>query len=216
MRAAYLYCIFETSLYILWLLPLPRPAIVLGLLVLPQIALYPYNKRWTYWPQLVLGVWHNWGALLGYSALVGSTGEGAILGIESREWKVVGCLWAAGVCWTMVYDTVYAHQDKEDDVKAGIKSTALLFGTWSPQILALSATGMLAWLAAAGYFAGFGPAWYAVGVAGTGVLLARMLRAIDWDDMDSCWKAFNANGWAGGLVAAGAWAEYGLAWSRRA
>ena len=74
-------------------------------------------KRVTYWPQLILGMTFNWGALLGWSAIHGSC-----------DWSVCLPLYAAGICWTILYDTIYAHQDKVDDLLLGIKSTALKFG----------------------------------------------------------------------------------------
>lgn len=95
-------------------------AIALGISSLGLVALYPFAKRFTYWPQLVLGLTFNWGALMGWAVIHGSLAWPAIL------------LYAGGVFWTLGYDTIYAHQDKEDDVLIGVKSTALKFGhtTW--------------------------------------------------------------------------------------
>ena len=81
-------------------------------------------------PQAYLGLTFNWGALLGYSAVAGSC-----------DWSIVLPLYAGGVCWTLVYDTIYAHQDKADDVHAGVKSTALLFAENTRPWLAAFATG---------------------------------------------------------------------------
>lgn len=81
------------------------------------VIVYPLMKRITNWPQLVLGMTFNWGALLGYSAI-----HGEVL------WSACLPLYAAGVCWTVVYDTIYAHQDRVDDLIIGVKSTALTFG----------------------------------------------------------------------------------------
>ncbi|HQX26334.1 MAG TPA: 4-hydroxybenzoate octaprenyltransferase [Alphaproteobacteria bacterium] len=90
--------------------------IFLGVLSLPLIAIYPLMKRFTWWPQLFLGFTFNFGALMGWSAVTGSVDLPALL------------LYSGGIFWTLGYDTIYAHQDKEDDALAGIKSTALLFG----------------------------------------------------------------------------------------
>jgi 4-hydroxybenzoate polyprenyltransferase len=97
------------------LLLLEPTAIMLGILVVPLIVLYPFTKRLTYWPQAVLGITFNFGALMGWAAMTDSVGLAALF------------LYIGGVFWTLGYDTVYAHQDKEDDVLIGIKSTALLF-----------------------------------------------------------------------------------------
>lgn len=102
---------------LLILLQLNWYSIVLGASSLGLVIIYPLMKRITNWPQLVLGMTFNWGALLGYSAI-----HGDVL------WSACLPLYAAGVCWTVIYDTIYAHQDRVDDVIVGVKSTALRFG----------------------------------------------------------------------------------------
>lgn len=94
-------------------------AIVLGIAALVPVAVYPFAKRFTWWPQVFLGLAFNWGALLGWAALTGSVGPAAI------------ALYGAGIAWTLFYDTIYAHQDTEDDALIGVKSTARLFGDHS-------------------------------------------------------------------------------------
>lgn len=101
------------------LLQMPRACIYLGILSLAFIAVYPYMKRITFWPQAFLGLTFNFGVLMGWAAVTGTVTLPAFL------------LYAAGVFWTLGYDTIYAHQDKEDDRVVGIKSTALLFGARS-------------------------------------------------------------------------------------
>lgn len=101
------------------LLTLNQLSIILGLCVLPLIVLYPLMKRITFWPQAFLGITFNFGALMGWSAIAGEISFSAIL------------LYVGGIFWTLGYDTIYAHQDKEDDVLAGVKSTALKFGSAS-------------------------------------------------------------------------------------
>lgn len=101
------------------LLQLSFTAIVLGVLVLPLIVAYPFMKRITWWPQAFLGITFNFSALMGWAAVTNDISTTAIL-------VYVSCLF-----WTIGYDTIYAHQDKEDDIIAGIKSTALKFGTYS-------------------------------------------------------------------------------------
>lgn len=98
------------------LLCLGKLAILLGILSLALVAAYPLMKRLTWWPQLFLGFTFNWGILLAWAAVQGALPLAAFV------------LYAAGILWTLAYDTIYAHQDIEDDMRAGIKSTALLFG----------------------------------------------------------------------------------------
>ncbi len=98
-------------------------AIALGVLSLLPVAVYPFAKRFTWWPQIFLGLAFNWGALLAWTAHTGKLELPAVI------------LYLAGIGWTLFYDTIYAHQDVEDDALIGVKSTARLFGTTSPQWL---------------------------------------------------------------------------------
>ena len=98
-------------------------AIALGIMALLPVAVYPFAKRFTWWPQVFLGLAFNWGALLAWTAHSGRL-----------EWPAVA-LYFAGIAWTLFYDTIYAHQDKEDDALIGVKSTARLFGTDTPKWL---------------------------------------------------------------------------------
>ena len=98
-------------------------AIALGVLSLLPVAVYPFAKRFTWWPQVFLGLAFNWGALLAWTAHTGSLG-----------WQPL-VLYVAGISWTLFYDTIYAHQDTEDDALIGIKSTARLFGDNTPRWL---------------------------------------------------------------------------------
>ncbi len=102
------------------LLTMPPAAIALGVAALIPVAIYPFAKRFTWWPQVFLGLAFNWGALLLWTAHTGSLG-----------WPAVA-LYVAGISWTLFYDTIYAHQDTEDDALIGVKSTARLFGNNSP------------------------------------------------------------------------------------
>lgn len=107
----------QLGLGLLILLELNWNSILLGASSLGLVIVYPLMKRITNWPQFVLGLTFNWGALLGYSAV-----HGEVL------WSACLPLYAAGVCWTIIYDTIYAHQDRVDDLIVGVKSTALAFG----------------------------------------------------------------------------------------
>ncbi|WP_417603994.1 4-hydroxybenzoate octaprenyltransferase [Primorskyibacter flagellatus] len=99
-------------------------AILLGVIALGPVAIYPFAKRFTWWPQVFLGIAFNWGALLAWTAHRGVL-----------EWPAV-ILYLSGMAWTLFYDTIYAHQDAEDDALIGVKSTARLFGETSPKWLA--------------------------------------------------------------------------------
>lgn len=110
----FLGLLMMTGLFILT--QLSFVAILLGLMAVPLVILYPLMKRITWWPQAFLGITFNFGALIGWAAVTGVVGLPALL------------LYLAGFFWTLAYDTVYAHQDKDDDIKAGIKSSALWLG----------------------------------------------------------------------------------------
>lgn len=107
----------QLGVSLLLLLQLNWNTILLGTSALGLVVIYPLMKRITSWPQFVLGLTFNWGALMGYSAV-----HGEVL------WSACLPLYAVGVCWTIIYDTIYAHQDRLDDLIVGVKSTALKFG----------------------------------------------------------------------------------------
>ncbi|KZT55874.1 4-hydroxybenzoate polyprenyl transferase [Calocera cornea HHB12733] len=197
MGQASAFLFLQVTVWLAYLSLLNPYSVLLGAAAIPLVILYPFMKRHTYWPQAVLGIAFNWGTMVGYSALS-----------APPAWHVVAPLYAAGWCWTIIYDTIYAHQDKADDLTAGIKSTALLFAHRTVPILALFSTAMLACLACAGWAAALGPAYYALAVLGSAALLFRTLRVTDWDDRESCWRGFNANVQVGLLVTAGVWADY--------
>ncbi|KAI0720267.1 4-hydroxybenzoate polyprenyl transferase [Cerioporus squamosus] len=171
-------------------------SILLGASSLSVVTIYPFMKRVTYWPQAVLGLAFNWGALLGWSAVAGVT-----------NWSVCLPLYAGGICWTLVYDTVYAHQDKRDDVNMGIRSTALLFSEKTRPILSALSASSMSLITYAGYLNGQGPLFYG-GVALAAAQLARVVWKTDFDDRPSCWKGFVGCGWSGFWVWMGALADY--------
>jgi len=107
-------------------------AIALGVISLLPVAVYPFAKRFTWWPQVFLGLAFNWGALLAWTAHTGYLGLPAVV------------LYVAGILWTLFYDTIYAHQDTEDDALIGVKSTARLFGSDSPRWLRRFLVGTVA------------------------------------------------------------------------
>ncbi|RLN65076.1 hypothetical protein BBJ29_008293 [Phytophthora kernoviae] len=121
------------------LLQLNWYSVAMGASSLALVGAYPTMKRFTYWPQAFLGLTFNYGALLGWAAVHGSC-----------EWPVVLPLYAGGVAWTLVYDTLYAHQDKKDDIKIGVRSTALLFGDKTKPILNMFSAAAIAGFGTAG------------------------------------------------------------------
>ncbi|GAA5877515.1 hypothetical protein JCM16303_003360 [Sporobolomyces ruberrimus] len=175
-------------------------SIALGASSLSVVVLYPLMKRITYWPQFVLGLAFNWGALLGSSAVLGQC-----------DWQVALPLYAGSVAWTIVYDTIYAHQDKTDDIHANVKSTALLFGDKSLPILTTFSASFLSLLTLSGYLNHQGPIFYLVSVGGAAAHLTWQLRNVEWDKRESCWKFFGSNRDLGAIVWAGLAMDYGLA-----
>lgn len=166
------------------------PTILLGAASLALVFPYPLMKRITWWPQAFLGLTFNWGALVSWTAVRGELELPALV------------LYAAGVAWTLGYDTIYAHQDKEDDVRIGIKSTALLFGDrsriWIAGFYALTLAG-LAWaLVAAGMQ---GPVWPAL-LAAAAVQLAWQVATWRPDDPADSLAKFKSNRVFGWLVLA--------------
>jgi 4-hydroxybenzoate polyprenyltransferase len=170
------------------LLMLPPAAILLGVLSLVPIALYPLAKRVTDFPQAMLGLVFSWAAPTGYAAATG--------GLDAAAFA----LWAAGFCWILGYDTIYAHQDREDDALVGIRSTALRFGERTGAFLVGCYAATIALLALAGLLAGL--SWLVVPAlllpAG---LLARQVLLLDIRDPALCLTLFKANREVGLAVA---------------
>ena len=167
------------------LLQLGPAAIALGLASLLLVAAYPFMKRITYWPQAWLGLTFNWGALMGWTALTGGLGWPAAV------------LYAACVFWTLGYDTIYAHQDKEDDAMAGIKSTALRLGAHTKKALAVFYSLFFIGLAAAGWLANL-PVLHYIGLGFAALHLIWQVRTVRLDDAGHCLAVFRANirfGW---------------------
>ncbi len=164
--------------------------IMTGLASVVIVAIYPLMKRVTYWPQAVLGLAFNWGALVGWTAATSTLTAPAI------------ALYAAGVFWTLAYDTIYAHQDKDDDILIGVKSTALKFGKSTQPWLAAFFILSLACLAVAASLVNAGPASY-VGLAAAAAHAAWQCRTFDDSDSARCLQLFKANRTYGLLVLTG-------------
>jgi 4-hydroxybenzoate polyprenyltransferase len=167
-----------------------RFAIATGIASLAIVAVYPFMKRFTYWPQIFLGFAFSWGALMGWAAAFGRLDVPAYL------------LYAGAIAWVIGYDTIYAHQDREDDALVGIKSTALLFGERTKPVLA-SFYGIAATvLAAAGWSAGAGPI-FALGLLAFAAHLTWQIGRLDIDDPARCLAVFKSNRDAGLILFTG-------------
>ena len=172
------------------LLPFNGFTIAVAAASLVLVAIYPMMKRVTYWPQIFLGLAFNWGALVGWAAVTGSLAAPALL------------LYAAGIAWTLGYDTIYAHQDKEDDLLIGVKSSALKLGRNTRPWLWGFYGVAVGLLAAAGAAAGLNWAYFAM-LALAALRLGWQAATVDIDSPADCLAKFRSNRLAGFLVLAG-------------
>ena len=162
-------------------------AVGLGVASLALVAIYPFAKRFTWWPQVFLGLAFNWGALLAWAAHAGEVPVAAVL------------LYAAGIAWTLYYDTIYAHQDREDDALIGVRSTARLFAENTPRWLAgfLIATVTLMAAAVIAALLPLQSPWPLLaalaGVWAMGLHMFSQLRRLNIDDPAGCLILFRSN-----------------------
>jgi 4-hydroxybenzoate polyprenyltransferase len=172
------------------LLTFDATTIALGVASLILGFTYPWMKRVTWWPQFFLGLAFNWGALMGWSAVTGGLSAAPLL------------LYAGGIAWTLGYDTIYAHQDREDDALVGIKSSARRLGARTRVALAAFYGLAVLLFAAAGFQAGLGwPFWIALAAAAA--QLAWQAARLDIDQPADCLAKFRSNRFVGWLVLAG-------------
>ena len=190
-RHAGLWLALQALIAFVILLTFHKTAILLGVGSLVLVVIYPFAKRFTWWPQVFLGLAFNWGALLAWAAVTGDLGWAPVF------------LYLSGIAWTLFYDTIYAHQDKEDDALIGVKSTARLFGTstyrWLRWFLVAAVTlMMIAFLLA--LLPANNPLVLAVALGGPwafGWHLAWQMRTLDIDDPAICLRLFRSNRNAG-------------------
>jgi 4-hydroxybenzoate polyprenyltransferase len=188
------FLVLQALVGLLVLLQFNRFAILTGIASLVIVAVYPFMKRITYWPQIVLGLAFSWGALMGFAVVFGRIDATALV------------LYAGSIAWVIGYDTIYAHQDTEDDALIGIKSTALLFGARTrPALmlfygLAVVLIGMALALAGAGWMA-----W--IGLAAFAVHLVSQIETLEIGDPKLCLRIFKSNRNAGLLLFAGLLAD---------
>ena len=187
-------CVFlgaQLSAGLAVLLQLNAYTIGLGCAIVPVVLAYPLMKRRTHWPQAVLGVAMNYGVVMGWGATHGCVDAAVVLPMFAGAWA-----------WTLVYDTLYAHQDKADDARLGLKSTALLMGDRSADVLSGFALLAGAAWALAGLNAGLAWPHFAAAAAATGHLLWQV-RSADYGDRASLARRFVSNQWVCWLVLAG-------------
>jgi 4-hydroxybenzoate polyprenyltransferase len=164
-----------------------RFAILVGIASLAIVAVYPFMKRVTYWPQLTLGLAFSWGALMGFAVILGRIDATALV------------LYAGSISWVIGYDTIYAHQDADDDILVGIKSTALLFGDRTQQALTLFFSLAVVLIGVALVLAG--ARWWAwLGLAAFAAHLVWQVRTLDIKDPALCLRLFKSNRDAGLLL----------------
>lgn len=196
-RAAAVWMVVQAGLAACILFTFNWATIALGVSSLALVAIYPFAKRFTWWPQVFLGLAFNWGALVAWTAHTGSLGWPAVL------------LWISGIAWTLFYDTIYAHQDKEDDALIGVKSTARLFGDagtkdWLRVFLVVAVLLMAAAVIAALVPAGASVPTLLLALAGVWALGAHLcwqLVRLDSTDPENCLRLFRTNRDAGLLPA---------------
>jgi 4-hydroxybenzoate polyprenyltransferase len=188
------FLIVQALIGLLVLLQFNRFAVATGIASLAIVAAYPFMKRITWWPQVVLGLAFSWGALMGFAVILGRIDATALV------------LYAGSIAWVIGYDTIYAHQDAEDDALIGVKSTARLFGAHTHQALivfyalAVVLIGVALKLAGAGY-----PAW--IGLAAFAAHLVWQIRRLKIGDPALCLRIFKSNRDAGLLLFAGLLAD---------
>jgi 4-hydroxybenzoate polyprenyltransferase len=183
-QAAACFLVAQSLLGLAVLLQFNAFTVWTGIASLGVVAVYPFMKRFIDWPQIVLGLAFSWGALMGWPATFGRL-----------DWPAL-VLYAGSIAWVIGYDTIYAHQDREDDALIGIKSTALLFGENTRPMLAVFYTLAVALLAFAGWGAGAGIV-FSIGLVAFAAQLSWQISRFRIGDPDLCLKLFKSNRDAG-------------------
>ncbi|CAG8980500.1 hypothetical protein HYALB_00013101 [Hymenoscyphus albidus] len=200
-QAAFMFATTQAIGAAAFLLVLPPKTALYAAINIPATLYYPYAKRHTNMVQMILGFCLAWGVMIGIAAM----GLDPIFGADkSPIFLFLGC-----VAWTTIYDTIYAHQDVEDDLKIGVKSTAVFFGQQTKPFLWLVLGFMLVSLIGCGYTAGLGLLYHMIAVIGTAVSMGLMIRNVDLRSSSSCWLAFRNGFWLpGGFLMGGLLCEY--------
>ena len=183
-RGAIVFLAAQALIGLLVLLQFNRFTILVGIASLGIVAIYPLMKRITWWPQIVLGLAFSYGALMGWAAAFSRLEAPAFL------------LYAGSICWVIGYDTIYAHQDREDDALIGVKSTARLFATRTRLALIIFYSLAVLLIGLAGAAADAGPV-FVVGCVLFGAHLGWQIERLDIDDPELCLRLFKSNRDAG-------------------
>jgi 4-hydroxybenzoate polyprenyltransferase len=179
------FLLLQALVGLLVLLQFNRFTVICGFASLAVVAVYPFMKRITYWPQIVLGLAFSWGALMGWPAAFGRLDFPALI------------LYAGSISWVIGYDTIYAHQDREDDALIGIKSTALLFQEKTPAMLGIFYSLAVALIGMSGFLTD-GDSWiFALGLAAFAAHLGWQIQRLDINDPALCLRLFKSNRDAG-------------------
>jgi 4-hydroxybenzoate polyprenyltransferase len=190
LRNALIWMVLQSLVGVAVLFKLNKFAGGVALFSLVLVAIYPTMKRLTSWPQVVLGLAFNWGALVGYATVTGTL-----------SWATIA-LYLGGVAWTMVYDTIYAMQDQRDDAVVGVRSTARRFAAAPRRWLTLFAVLALAAWALAGYLAALQLPYFAFLLA-IALHFAWQIAFLKPHDQADCLRKFKANAWLGVLLTVG-------------
>jgi 4-hydroxybenzoate polyprenyltransferase len=183
-RAAAVFLVLQALVGLLVLVQFNRFTILVGIASLAIVAIYPLAKRVTWWPQIVLGLAFSWGALMGWPAVFARIDAPALL------------LYAGSIAWVIGYDTIYAHQDREDDALIGVKSTARLFGERTRLALICFYSLAVVLIGLSGVAAGTG-AVFVIGCIFFGAHLGWQIERLDINDPDLCLRLFKSNRDAG-------------------
>ncbi|WP_025898132.1 4-hydroxybenzoate octaprenyltransferase [Sneathiella glossodoripedis] len=186
-KQAFIWLAFQCFLGLIILLQFNSFAVFVGLFSLVFVVIYPFAKRFTYWPQFFLGLAFNYGAWLGWAAVKGEVGLISVI------------LYIGGIFWTLGYDTIYAHQDKEDDALIGVKSTALKFGQKTASWLTAFYTLTIAAIILCGVLLKLSILFYTL-MAAAAAHLIWQIRTLDIDDGDRCLLLFKSNKIFGAIV----------------
>ena len=189
-KQAWAFLVIQSLVGLVVLLQFESFVVLLGIASLAIVAVYPFMKRITNWPQLVLGLAFSWGALMGWAAVFGDVDPASLF------------LYAGSILWVIGYDTIYAHQDKEDDAIVGVRSTARLFGDRTKPALIVLYGGALVLMGAACASA-MAPFPALAGLLAAGAHMMRQVQALDIDDPDQCLALFKSNNVVGWLIFAG-------------
>lgn len=190
-KAALVWMVTQTLISFAILLTFNAASIALGILALLPVAIYPFAKRFTWWPQVFLGIAFNWGALLAWTAHTGSLSLAPVI------------LYLSGITWTLFYDTIYAHQDTEDDALIGVKSTARLFGEnslWWLRLFLMASVLLLSFAIIIALVPDANVMTLTLALAGAwgfGWHMVWQLRRLDIEDWTSCLYLFRSNRNAG-------------------